>query len=498
MSSGPFRLFSPRPSAGLLACLVILAFPAARCLADVQHGDETDNQDNNAAAPQSDGPNLSENVSEQFEQFKPLIDAKQWDAAVALLNTMAASVADPNSYQGGYDLTVILDTKAKTLVEADRLSEAIAPWEEVLHLVQVHPSYYYKHQIADIQHYLAQIYSQLATAIKVTPGPDLEERKSLQHSEFVKAISYMQLWLKDNPTATQDDQLFYTDMVFNLASSSTGDEAQKLLKQADVEAVKGLHMSAHPHDEFYYLVAAAAEQNGDLARAADYLEILVRRLPDNKEYPPQLMSIYLNMAANPKEKRNSKDYYLRAINAIERAQTHGIMKDQRTNLDLVTIYFDLGQYGEATDLLSAGLNSGAIAPTESNWQVLAYSYQQINDNDKAIQAYLDASKIYPDDGQLDYSVGQIYAQAEDLPNAYQYFNLAAQKGHIPSTYNLYINLAYTAFEIDKLDAALAACDAAAKLPEAKGSADLPQLRSAIEDKIKEEQKAKEAIAATPQ
>jgi len=499
VSSGSFRLFFPRPPLRLLAGIVILALPALRCRADVTHGDETVNQDNtDVQAPSSNGPNISENIADQFEQLRPLVEAKQWDPAINLLNTMAASVADPSSYQGGYDLAVILNTKAKTFVEADRLSEAIAPWEETLRLVKIHPSYFYKHEVSDIVHYLAQIYSQLATGIKLTPGPDLEERRTLQRDDFTKALSYMQLWLKDNTTATQDDQLFYTDMLFNLAASSTGDAAANLLKQADVEAVKGLHMAVHPHDEFYYLVAAAAEQDGDLVRAADYLEILVRRLPDNREYPPQLMSIYLNLASNPKEKRNSEEYYLRAINAIERAQAHGIMKDQRTNLDLVTIYFDLGQYGQATDLLSTGLNDGSIAPTESNWQVLAYSYQQINDNTKAIQAYVDASKLYPDDGGLDYSVGQIYSQLEDLPNAYQYFNLAAQKGHVSSPYGLYINLAYTAFEIDKLDAALAACDEAAKLPDAQKSTDLAQLRSAITDKIKEEAKAKDATAAAPQ
>ena len=497
MSSGSFRLFFPRSHVRLLAAIAILGLPAVRCAADIQHGDETTSQSDDTGAPQSNGPSLSENVSEQFEQLKPLVDAKQWEPALALLDTMAASV-NPSTYQGGYDMAVILDTKAKTLVEADRLGEAIAPWEETLSLVQVHPSYFYKHQVTDIIHYLAQIYSQLATAIKLTPGPDLAERQALQRDDFNKALSYMQRWLKDSTTATQDDQLFYADMLFNLASSGTGDAAAKMLSQADAEAVKGLHMAVHPHEEFYYLVAAAAQQNGDLARAAEYLEILVRLKPQNKEYPPQLMSIYLNLAADPKAKTATKQYYLRAINAIERAQAHGMMNDPKTNFNLVTIYFDMGQYGQATDLLSAGLKNGSIVPTESNWQLLAYSYQQINANAQAIETYKSAAELYPNDGQLDYDIGYIYSQLDDSANAYLYFSIAAKKGNLSSPYQVYYDLAYSAFENDKLEDALSACDAAGRLPQAANVADLPQLRSAIEDKIKEEAKIKDVSAAAPQ
>lgn len=496
MAPGSIRFSLHRLPVLLVAGLATFGLASVRCSADISHSDQPEQSDQ-IEQPVSNGPSLSENISDQFEALKPLVDAKQYDAALSLLASMAALVADPNSYQGGYDMAVILDTKAKTLVEADRLGEAIAPWEETLSLVQRHPSYFYKHQVTDIVHYLAQIYSQLATGIKLTPGPDLAERQALQRDDFNKALSYMQRWLGEVTTATQDDQLFYADMLFNLAASSSGDDAAKLLKESEAQAEKGLRMAVNPHDEFYYLVAAACEQNGDLERAADYLEILVRRNPKNREYSPQLMSIYLNLAASPKEKLDSRSYYLRAINAIERAQAHGIMNDQKTNLDLVTIYYDMNQYGQATELLSAGLKSGAINPTESNWQILAYSYQQINQNDKAIETYKDAAELYPDDGQLDYSIALIYYQQEDLPNAYTYFSSAAKKGHLSSLYGVYIQLASIGFEINKLDEALAACDAAAQLPEAAKDAQLPQLRSAIEDKIKEQAKIKTAGSATP-
>jgi tetratricopeptide (TPR) repeat protein len=479
----PRSLLLSQP-ARVLAAIVVLGFLATRSAADMYHKD-----DQTAQAPVDNGPSLSDKTSDSFEKLQPLIDAKQWDAAVSLLDSMAAAV-DASTYQGGYDTAMILDTKAKILVEADRMGEAIAPWEAVLALCQKHPSYFYLKQIADIIHYLSQIYSQQASAVKLTPGPDLAERQALQRDYFEKSVGYMKRWLKDNPKATQDDELYYADMLFNLSSTTTGDAAAQLLTEAEQAAQRGLHMALHPRDDLYYLEAVAAEQKGDLPKAADYLELLVTHKPDSKVYLPQLMTIYLTLAEGSKDKEKTRDYYMRAINSIERAQAHGLMNDQKTNLNLVTIYFDMGQFGQATELLSAGLKNGSIEPAERNWEVLAYSYQQVNENVQAINAYKDAEALYPENGQIDYSIGQIYSQMDDLANAYQYYVAAARKGHVTNAYAVYELIAFSAYELQKFKEALQACDDAAKLPDAEKDTQLPQLRTAIEDKIKEQERSK--------
>ena len=477
MSTGLSRFIPTRPAVRVLAGLAILGLAAPRSHADMGGFHDTDaNADQNQAAPTSDGgPSLSEPISDQFEQLKPIVDAKQWAAAINLLDRAAATV-DPTTYQGGYDTAMILDTKAKILVEWDHMGDAIAPWEETLRLCSKHPSYFYKQQISDIIHFLSQIYAQQATTIKVTAGPDHDENLRRQHDYFDKAIAYMKRWVGSNAKVTQDDQLYYADMLFNMASLSTGETAAGLLNQAEVEAQKGLRLAIQPREDLYYLVAAAAEQKGDLPKAAEYLELLITRKPESKVYSQQLMSIYLSLADNTKEKFRARDYYTRAINAIERAQARGQMTDQRTNLNLVTIYYDMGQFSKATELLSVGLKNGAIDPAIRNWQVLAYSYQQVNENVKAIEAYLEAEKLFPDEGQLDYSIGQIYALMDDLPNAYKYYVTAVHKGHLGSAYPVWVNIAYYAYEMAK-------------------DTQLPLLRQAIEDKIRDRDHAKAAAAA---
>jgi tetratricopeptide (TPR) repeat protein len=479
--------------ARVFAGMAVLCLPAIRCAADMGTFN-SEKAEQYQAQSGDNGPQLSDKISDGLEQLKPLVDAKNWDAAIAQLDSMAASV-DPNTYQGGYDTAVILDTKAKTLVEADRLEEAIAPWEGTLALCTRHPSYYYQSQVSDIVHYLSQLYSQVGTSIKVTPGPDLEERQQKQRRYIEKSVSYLERWMKNNPKVTQDDELYLADALFNLASTATGHDATDLFNQATDAAQKGLLMAVNPKEGLYYVEAAAAEQNGNLERAAEVLELLLQRNPDNKSYPPQLMVIYLNLAGTAKQEVNIRKYYVRAINAIERAQAHGLMNDQKTNLNLVTIYYDMGEFAQATQLLDTDLKNGGIDPAEKNWQILAYCYQQLDENKQAIDAYKDAEKLYPGNGQFDFSIGQIYTSMDDLDDAYHYYLAAEQKGNVTVPYALYINIAYCAFELQKFDEGLKACDEAAKYPQAAKDLQLPQLRAAIEDRIKQQDSAKKADAA---
>ena len=472
--------------ARLVAGIALAALPAARLSADMGgfHDDAVSSGKDGSNGPVDNGPSLSDKVSAQFEELKPLIDAKDWPGALALLGTMEASV-DATTYQGGYDTAMILDTKAKLLVQVDRFEEAIPPWEATLALCAKHPSYFYQSNVNDIVHYLAQIYTQVGSSIKTGPGPDLAERQERQRAYIEKAVVYMRRWLATNPRINQDDQLSLADMLFNLAATSTGTSVDSYLTQAAEEAHKGVLMAVHPRDELYYIEAAVAEQKGELAKAGEILELLVLHKPESKNYPPQLMQIYLNLAENTKDHSESKKYYIRAINTIEKAQSRGLMTDQKDNLNLVTIYYDLGQFGRATELLSAGLRNGGIDPIFSNWQILAYCYQQINENVQAIDAYKDAAKLFQDNGDIDFAIGQIYTSMDNPQDAYPYYVSALQKGHVSNIYATYMNVAYAAYEIQKYAEALKACDAAKNYPEAKRDSELEQLRDAIASRIKE-------------
>jgi tetratricopeptide (TPR) repeat protein len=255
----------------------------------------------------------------------------------------------------------------------------------------------------------------------------------------------------------------------------------------------------HPKEGLYVLLLAILQQQNDVVSAAEVLEQLVKQYPAKKDYWPSLWASYLNMAneatvSEKKDEAKAREFYVRAINTMERAQAVGLMNSPKDNLTLVNLYLTAGQFGIATDLLYSGLKNGKIENDQKNWQTLGYFYQQANMETKAITALREASKLFPKTGQFELQIGQIYLSIEKTKEAYTSFQEAIRRGGLDKPHAVYQALAYAAFELEEFDEALKACDEAVKFPEGAKDQQLPKLRYAIEASIKEREYAKAEAA----
>jgi tetratricopeptide (TPR) repeat protein len=118
---------------------------------------------------------------------------------------------------------------------------------------------------------------------------------------------------------------------------------------------------------------------------------------------------------------------------------------------------------------------------------LGLIYQQNNKELQAISVLKEATKLYPNNGQFDYLIGEIYRAMEKPRDAYAQYREATRKGGLDKPHVVYQLLSYTAFELGDLDDALKFVKQAEGYPEGKKDAQLPRLRQAIEDAIKERQ-----------
>ena len=115
----------------------------------------------------------------------------------------------------------------------------------------------------------------------------------------------------------------------------------------------------------------------------------------------------------------------------------------------------------------------------------------MNEPLKAIEALKDAEKV-PDlanDGNLDFEIGNIYAQLEKSADAYQSYLAAVTKGHLEKPYTAYQYLAYQAYEEEKFKEALDAVNHAATYPQGQGSSQLENLRKLIMQSLKLQENA---------
>jgi hypothetical protein len=399
---------------------------------------------------------LSEKVSEELGKIRTQTDAKNYDAAIAIIDNLLKGAA-----AGSYDIAVLSQVKAQILLTKGDYAKSIDPLETALKLSE--QSGYFEPRVnQDLRYYLAQLYYQEAANSKVAA-----QQKPL----FAKASTYIEQWSKQNTKPNPDAQLFYASVLYNQAQLDPNNLDTSLLKRAQQEVERGLLMSLKPKDTFYILLLATLQQQNEMAKSAEILELLVKMTATNKTYWQQLASTYLNLQMD-----------LRAALTIERAQVHGAMNTPKDNFNLVGIYFNMQNYDQAINLLTKGLRDGSIENDLRNWELLGASLLQVNRQQEAIDVYKEASKRFPEAGQLNVQIAQIYYSIDKLNEAYDQAKIAVSK-KLDKPWQAQIFLAYVCFELKKLDEALAAIDAAMQFEE--GKKDGARLRTAIEDAKKE-------------
>lgn len=453
MSIFPHSLRSPVRS-GLLAVTLGLTLPVASY---------AQNQAQNAAPKKE----ISEKVSEELGKIRTQTDAKNYDAAIAIIDSLIKT-AGPESY----DMALLTQVKAQILLTKGEYAKSIQPLETAVTLSAKYGFFEEKTQ-QDLTYYLSQIYYQEAVSTK---------DKAQQKAFYEKASHYMGLWSKKNTKPNPDVQLYYASLLFYQAQVDPEKIDLKLVKRAQEEVEKGMQMSAKPKDTFYLLLFATLQQQNKIAESAEVMELYLKQKPDAKSYWPQLASIYLNL---------QKD--VRAALTIERAQKFDAMNSPKDNFTLVGLYFNMGQFDHAIGLLSKGLKDGTIESEQRNWELLAASYMQLRQEFKAIETLKEASKLFPDSGALLAQIAQTYYQLDKLDEAYSYAKQAVSK-KLDKPWTTQLFLAYVSYELKKYDEALAAVNKAATYPE--GVKDAERLKKGIEDAIKEEAFLNEPPAPT--
>lgn len=423
---------------------------------------------------------LEEKTSTELEKLKPLLDAKNWDGALNLIGSIKAGAG-----QQSFDMAFLSDVEAKIYLQKGDYVKAIAPWEVAIALSDKY-HFFDLNAVQDSIYFLAQIYYQEATATKVP---------SVQAQNFAKAIAYLERWMANttklpHDSTRQEAEVFYASLLYNWASINQEKVDMNLLKKADAEVKKALRMTAHPRETFYVLSLAIGQQFNDFPRLAETLELLVKQYPGKKDYWSQLAGVYGNLAATEKDETKIREYNIRAILAIERAQALGFMKTPKDNYTLFGIYFNLGQFGRATEILHSGLRDGSIEPDLKNWELLGSSYQQVDRPLQAVDALKEGAKQFPKTGQLDFQIAQIYYGLNRADDSYKHLLIATSKGHLDKPGAVYGFMGYVCWELGKLAEAKAAVEQAIASPDSKRDNQLPKLRDAIEEAMRERDAAK--------
>lgn len=433
------------------------------------------------ASAQEEKHQVSEKVGEALQKLKPLQDAKNYQGMLDLVSNQLAGVA-PTSYDAAY----LLDLRARLLIQTDQIPKAIEPWAQALKLSdQFH--YFDDKMSLDITKYLAQLIFSEATTTK---------DKALQQQQITDSAMYLKRYLDKAPKPESETQMLYAQILYYQATSDSSHVNQGLLQEARQIIERGMLGSIHPKEGFYRLLLAVVQQQNDFVRSAELMELLLKEYPTKKDIWPMLFGTYVNLAGTAKTEDQRREFYVRGINTLERAQALGFMNTPRDNYNLVTLYINAGAFGMATDLLHKGLEAGTIESTAANWRILGAYYQQANKELMAISALKEATKLFPKDGSLELLIGQIYQQLENTKEAHDHFQLAVEKGNTGDRpHQAYLFLAWSALELGDYDGALKAINEAAAMPDGAKDPQLKTLRENAEAMIADRERIKAAAEA---
>jgi len=414
---------------------------------------------------------LSDKVSEELGKIKVLNDAKKADEALAALNAVMKTV-DPTSYDYAFMCTV----KFGFLLAKGDNAESIEPMETALNLSRQH--HYLEEGVEiDISQYLAQVYLIESQAKGIKP-----DQQKLYYS---RAAQYAESVVQRSTKLTADNYYLYAQALYYLARATPEKVDPELLKKSQAQIEKALLMATHPKEQLWMMLNGLLIEQGDYVRSGEIVELLVKQYPNNKTYWQQLQTIYLSLGINEKDTQKALEYNIRAIVTMERAQALGQMNTPKDNLALFAAYFNIGQFGRASELLHAGLRNGSIENLQQNWEYLAQAYQQINQELKAIEVLKEAETHFPKAGSLHFKIALLYFGLDKSDQAYNEAMKALELGNVEKLGDIYSHLAYWAYELAKYDEALVAANKALEYPEGKKDSQLLRLKGVIENAIKE-------------
>jgi hypothetical protein len=414
---------------------------------------------------------LSDKVLEELGKIKPLNDAKKWDEALAALDALMKTV-DHTSFDYAYLCT----QKYGILLNKGDNAPAIEPMETALNLSRQH--HYLDESVElDITQYLTQLYLIESQTKGIKPDQ--------QKLYFSKAAQYAESTIQRSTKLTADDYFRYAQVLYYWARATPEKIDTEMLKKSQAQIEKALLMATHPKEQLWVMLNGLLIEQSDYVRSGEIVELLVKQYPTNKTYWQQLQTIYLTLGMNEKDAQKALEYNIRAIVTMERAQTLGQLNTPKDNFTLVGAYYNIGQFERVAELLAAGLRNGSIENLQQNWEYLAVAYQQINQELKAIEVLKEATTHFPKAGSLHFQIAQIYNQLDNSDQAYNEAVKALEIGNIDKPGAIYCSMSYWAFNLAKYDEALVAVNKALTYPEGKKDPQIPRLKGAIEDAIKE-------------
>jgi tetratricopeptide (TPR) repeat protein len=223
----------------------------------------------------------------------------------------------------------------------------------------------------------------------------------------------------------------------------------KALKNVEIAIQMNREKDKTPKEQWYNLARFLYTEKGDVDSALATLEELLTHYP-KKDYWMQLSFMY-------SEKNNE----VRQLGSMETAYVQDLLEKDGEFRNLASLYLSRGVPYKAGKVLEDGFAEEVVEDTSKNYELMAGSWRQAQEIDKAIPAMETAARK-SDDGELYAQLGSVYLDGDEFEKAIEAINKGLQRGGIkrPDTARLVLGMAH--FNLEQYEQAREAFRAAGR------------------------------------
>ena len=361
---------------------------------------------------------VSKDVYDRITKAQELVDAKDYQGALRLLNNLY----DPDKLTE-YEQANVLNYVGFVYYNMEDIPNAIRTYVRMVQIPSLEETM--KKQTT---YTLAQLYT-------------MEEN-------YNKALQTIDQWFLLETNPAPEPFILKAQNLYQV--QRYGDMIQPIENAMRVANERGQPV----REDWYVLLNFAYFQQEDYRKVRDIQKTLLASWP-KKRYWFSLAGAYTELG----EDEN-------LITAYAAAHDQGMLEKESELVTMAQLFLQREVPYKAATLLEREMNNGRVSKNAKNYRLLSQAWQLSQEDEKAIPALQEAARL-SDDGELDVRLGNAYLNTSQYQECVQAVRNGIRKGGLKNPDNAQISLGMCLYNLRQYQAAINAFSDAAKTPKSR-------------------------------
>jgi len=364
---------------------------------------------------------VSKEVYERIQKAQEMVDEKEYQAALRLLN----SLYNPDKLTE-YEQANVLNYIGFVYYNIDDINNAIRTYERMIAIPSLEP--------------------QMAKQTTYTMAQLLTMQEN-----YPKALSTLNKWFALEANPAPEPYILQAQLFYNL------NQFKNMIPAIENAMRIARERNKPVKEDWWNLLNFAYFQQEDYVKVRDIQKTLLQNWPKAR-YWKSLAGAFTELGEDEK-----------LIYAYDAAHTQGMLVKDSEFVTMAQLYLQAEVPYKAATLLQEKMDAGVVPKNEKNYRLLSQAWMLSMEDKKAIPALEAAAKLATD-GELDHRLANAFLNIGEYGDCVTSANTAVRKGSLKNPDNVQISLGMCLYNLRRYGDAKTAFRNAAKVPRSQRTA----------------------------